>query len=211
MQLNSKNVHYILMGLLALLVVVFIGAVVVGSSKLSKKSQQNVQLKIKSQTAELQLANLEQTKKDVEKYAYFKDIAKTIIPTDKDQAHTVLDIFKIADDAGIVVSKIDFPPSTLGLNAGSSVGTDATSPTSTQKAISQAKPVTAIPGLYSLQLDIFPAENNSVPDEKQITYDKMIDFLRRLENDRRTAQLSQIKIQPGASGFTLTINTFIKP
>lgn len=213
MKLDSKKLRLVLLGFLGLSVVGFAGIIFIGLPILSSKSQQMVQLRVKSQTADTQLSNLEQTKKDVEKYSYFKEVAKTVIPNDKNQAQTVLDIFQIANDSGISIATIDFPPSTLGVGA-SPTGQDATTATSAQNAISQAKPVSGIPGLYSLQLIITPDSGNGVPADKQQTYPKMLDFLSRIEKDRRTAQMTQITIQHAINSqaltFILTINTFIK-
>jgi hypothetical protein len=93
---------------------------------------------------------------------------------------------------------------------------DATSSGSSASAISQAKPVTGIPGLYSLELTITtPSVNNDLPANSQVTYPKMLDFLNRIENNRHTAQITDISIQPSeltqALSFSLTINIFIKP
>lgn len=213
MKLDSKRLRLILFGVMAVSTLLFIAIIYIGTSVLSSKSQQMVALKVKSQTADLQLSNLEQSKKDVEKYSYFKQVAKTVIPNDKNQAQTVLDIFQIADAAGISIQTITFPSSSLGATA-AAVAQDATAAT-TQTAISQAKPVSGIPGLYSLDLTITPQSDKDTPLDKAITYPKMLDFLRRLENDRRTAQVTQINIQPAGTNqaltFNLSLNTFIKP
>jgi hypothetical protein len=213
MKLDSKKLRLILLGLMAVSVLLFIAIIFIGTSALSSKSQQMVALKVKSQTADLQLSNLEQSKKDVEKYSYFKQVAKTVIPSDKNQAQTVLDIFQIADAAGISIQTITFPSGTLGATA-AVAAQDATS-ASTQTAITQAKPVLGIPGLYSLELTITPQSNKDAPPDKAVTYSKMLDFLSRIEKDRRTAQISQIDIQPAGGNqglsFNLSVNTFIKP
>jgi hypothetical protein len=219
--LDSKNLRLLLLAALALSVVLFIATFVLGSSILSSESQKMVDLKVKSQTAQTQLDNLEKAKKQVDKYSFFKQVAATVIPSDKDQADDIVEINKMADQAGIAIQSITFPPSSLGLGAAglpvasSSSATNATA----SKTISQAKPVTGIPGLYSLELDIAPESDTNTPPSKLITYDKMLDFLSRIENNRHTAQISKVEIQPtGASAssnkgfsFSLSINVFIKP
>jgi hypothetical protein len=212
--LDNKKIRRSLIAALALSVVVFIGAIIGGLSVLQSKSQQMVDLKVKSEEADAQLSNLEQTKKDIEKYSYFKDVAKTVIPNDKDQAEAVVEINQIANEAGIAIQSITFPASNLGLKTSSlsSAGQDATSAASKTTAISQAKPVTGIPGLYSLELIITPDATDPAP---LITYQKMLDFLDKIENNRHTAQITNITIQPDPQSekinFTLTINIFIKP
>jgi hypothetical protein len=215
MRLDSKNLRLILISGIALAVVTFLAVAFLGLSIISSKSKAMVNLKAQSQTTDVQLSNLEQSKKEIEKYAYFKTVAKTVIPTDKNQAEAVLEIFQIADNSGISIQSITFPASTLGLRTTTPTPQDATNPSSTQSAITQAKPVSGIPGLYSLELTITPESGSNVPASRQITYSKMLDFLRRIENNRRTAQITQVDIQPAGGSqslsFTLTVNIFIKP
>jgi len=223
--MNSKRFRLVLIGLLLLSVVIFFVTCTFGLNLLRKKSDEMVNLKLKNQTADAQLANLVASKKEVEKYSYFKGVAATVIPNDKNQAQAVLDIFQIAQESNIEILSIKFPNSTLGQKvtptttpAPASSGTDATTPSSTapKKVISQALPVPGVPGLYSLQLSITPQDRPENPAHI-ITYPKMIDFLRRIENNRRTAQITGINIQPSAQGsnggltFELTLNIFIKP
>jgi hypothetical protein len=214
-KLDSKNLRLLLMGGVVLSVVLFLAVALLGLSVLSSKSKELVDLKVQSQTTDKQLSSLEVSKKQVEKYSYFKGVAKTVIPSDKDQAAAVLEIFQTADAAGISIQSITFPASTLGLSTSTSATQDATSSSSAQNAITQAKPVSGIPGLYSLELTITPESGANVPASKQITYPKMLDFLKRIEQSRHTAQITQFNIQPGngnqSLSFTLTINIFIKP
>ena len=213
--MNSKKFRLILIGIFALCVVAFIGLSFLGLSLLKSKSAKMVDLKLKNKTAEAQLANLEISRKDIEKYSYFKEVANTVIPNDKDQAQAVLEIFQMAQAAGIGIQSITFPSSNLGAKTvpSASATTPTTPSTATQKAISQAVPVVGIPGLYSVQLTISPASGPQVAANQQVTYAKMLDFLSRIENNRRTAQITQVNIQPGNGqqiNFSLTINIFIK-
>jgi hypothetical protein len=216
MTLNSKNLRAVLLGLLGLSIILFIAIIFLGLSALGTESRHMVELKVQSQTADGQLSNLEQSKKDIEKYSYFKDVAKSVIPNDKDQAEAVLEINQMADAAGLSIQSITFPASTLGaLPATSSTTQDATASSSTSAAISQAKPVSSIPGLYSLELTITPETGISVPPDKQVSYAKILDFLNRIENNRHTAQITDVNIQPASNNqslsFALSINIFIKP
>lgn len=218
MKIDNKRLSWILLGLLGLSIALFLGVMSIGLSKLSKESKSMVDLKVQSQIADAQLSNLEQTKKDVEKYSFFKDVAKTVIPNDKNQAEAVLEINQMAGQSGISLQSITFPASSLGLRTTTTTTTpaqDATSSAATSNAISQATPVVGIPGLYSLALTITPQSDKDAPPDKLVTYAKMLDFLNRIENNRHTAQITQVSIQPAATGqslgFTLTINIFIKP
>lgn len=180
-----------------------------------------VDLKLQSRVLEDQLENLSKAKKEIVQYDYFKSVAKTVIPSDKDQAQAVLDITKMAQESGILIQSVSFPSSNLGggtTTLGSST-TPSTSTSSTSQALSQAKPVTGIKGLYSLELTITPQTGSDIPPQYQVNYAKLHNFLTKIENNRRTAQITQVSIQPLTTGteanpilnFTLTVNIFIKP
>jgi hypothetical protein len=210
--MNAKRTRLIMFASLGILFVMFIATISVGSSILAQKSKKMVALKLQSSVLDSQLTSLAQAKKDVSQYAYFNEVAETVIPSDKDQAQTVLDIFQLAEQSGIMIQSITFPASTLGTS-----GASATS--SSTKAISQAKSVEGIKGLYSVELNITPLSGAQTPTDKMVTYAKFLDFLGRIESNRRTAQITQVNIQPISNGgdlsqfinFTLTINIFIKP
>jgi hypothetical protein len=211
---SARQLRFLLLGLLGVVVIVFIATAVLGLSNLSRKSAQLVELKLKSKTLDAQLASLGVAKKQVEQYSYFNEVAKTVLPSDKDQAKAVLTIFKLANEANIAIASITFPTSNLGIGSGSASATGSSS-----SAISQAKPVEGINGLYSLQLTIAPETGQIVPEDKVVTYPKFLDFLKRIERDRRTAQITQVSIQPEidnsgptkAITFTLVVNIFMRP
>lgn len=201
-----------MMGCLAAAAVGFIAITALGVSILSRQSQKMVGFKLKDKVLNDQLISLAQAKKQIQQYSYVKSIASEIIPNDKDQAQAVLDIFQIANQSGFGISNISFPASSLGTPAA-----DASS-ASSSAIISQAKPVSGIKGLYSIQLTITPQTGNGVPADQVVTYPKLLNFLDSLERNQRTAQITQLVInqqasvsQQSAIDFTLTVNIFIKP
>ena len=211
--MSTKQNQLAMIGLLAFSVIIFIATSVVGLSILSSKSNKMVSLKLQSKTEEDQLTSLAAAKKQIQKYSYFNEVANSVIPNDKDQAQAVIDIFQMASASGITLQNIIFPASTLGAKA---VATGATGSTpSSISPLSQAKPVSGIPGLYSLQITINPITGPDIPAAQAVTYAKFLDFLNRIEHDRRTAQITQVNIQPQTQGnslnFSLAINIFIKP
>jgi hypothetical protein len=215
--MNSKKVFFVMIGIVVLMSGLVVGAVVVGDTVLRKQSEKLVALKLDTDVVETQQTALVQAKKDVEKYAELESIAKQVVPQDKDQARAVREIISIADQAGVKISSITFPSSNLGQKPAATApasGTSTTTPTAATAApvnpFTQAKPVSGIGGLY--QLDITVVSDTTKP----ATYTRLIDFLGRLEHNRRTAQVSQISIQPHADNrdnlnFTLTLTVYIKP
>lgn len=215
--MDSKRLRLILMGMLAASALLFLVIYFVGASALQSKSKQVVDLKLKSHTTDSQLANFTIAKGEVEKYGYFKQVAKTVIPNDKDQAQAVLDIFQLANESGISIQSITFPASTLGAKS-TPTAKNAQNATS-QSVLSQAKPVDGISGLYSIELTVSPGIDASLSADKKATYPKLLGFLNRIEHNRRTAQVTQVSVQPSGTdagssefiNFSLTINIFIKP
>lgn len=214
MTFSARQLRFLLLGLLGLAIVTFLAILFLGMGTLSKKSSDMVDLKLKSKTLDAQLTSLGVAKKQVEQYSYFNDVARTVLPTDKDQAKAVLAVFQLAKESGIAVASVTFPTSNLGGGAGSASATGSAS-----SAVSQARPVEGIKGLYSLQLTIAPDIALTVPADKVATYPKFLDFLRKIERDRRTAQITEVSIQPRnepslpgqAINFTLIINVFMRP
>jgi hypothetical protein len=218
--MTAKRLRLALLGLLGLGILLFLIIASAGLSKLSAKSKDMVGLKQQSQLLDAQLDSLSGAKKQIQQYGYFKEVAKTVIPADKDQAKAILDISQFAAQTGFLIGGITFPTSTLAGQSTTSVPsttTNAATATPSQ-IISQAKPVSGIPGLYSIDLTITPQTGCEIPSPLQITYPKMINFMRKIEQNRRTAQITQVIISPVINpqcqeqfNFTLTIAIFIKP
>ncbi len=211
--MNSKKMFFVIMGILVILGGLLIASVVVGNQMLQKKSKQLVDLKVENRTLEEQQLSLIRAKKDINEYSDLERTAKVIVPQEKDQARTVREIINIANSAGVNVASVSFPTSTLGQPqakppTSGEGGTPAPAPT--VPPITQVKPVENIKGVYKLEMVIQSDTSNPVP------YTKLIDFLTRLEQNRRTAQVTSINVQPSAKGrnlvtFSVTINVYIKP
>jgi len=212
--MTPRKAFFITLGSFILIVVFSVSGIVLGTSKLKSKSAELVELKLQDRLVEEQEIALIQANKDIEKYQELEAIAKAIVPQDKDQAKTVREIINIAELSKIKISSITFPDSSLGTKQAAPVPTttdgaagDAT-PKIQAPPITQVKPVSGINGLYQLEVTL-------AVDQITPTFNQMIDFLSRLEQNRRTAQVSTISINPGANRnlveFNLTMNVFVKP
>ena len=199
--MKTKQLYQLL---LAGLVIMGFGFIAVGygaEKVLESQSTQLAKLKAQSMSLEDQRSTLTKNKKDIAKYSELNTIAKTIVPQDKDQAEAVREIVKLASDSGISkLSSVTFPASTLG----------TVTPGQKGAALTQVKPVVGITGVYDLQIVIAQDNNNTIP------YSQFITFLQNLEQNRRTAQVSNISVQPDTVNpklvsFSLTIDEFIKP
>jgi len=198
---DNKKLSLILAGVASLLGIGLFASVFFANKLLSTKSVELSKLKAQSQVADELQISLRKNRADIAKYTSLNKIAKTVVPQDKNQAQTVSEIVKIANDSGITkLTSIPFPASTLG-------GTGAAK---AQASLTQVTPVKGIAGVYLLPITITQDSNNTV------RYAQFITFLQKLENNRRTAQVSSISITPDGKNpnnisFTLIVNEYIKP
>lgn len=199
--MDNKKLSLILAGVASLLGIGLFASVFFANKLLSTKSVELSKLKAQSQVADELQISLRKNRADITKYADLNKIAKAVVPQDKNQAQTVSEIVKIANDSGIAkLTSITFPASTLG-------GTGAAK---AQASLTQVTPVKGIAGVYLLPITITQDSNNAV------RYSQFITFLQKLENNRRTAQVSSISITPDSKNpnnisFTLIVNEYIKP
>ena len=216
--MNSRRVYYGLLGLVGILLVGLLAGTYGVNVLLQSRAQKLVDLKTQSQVITSQQIGLAKAKKEVTTYSELNTIARTIVPQDKDQAKAVLEITNLAAESGIPqLSSITFPQSTLGGSAAASTSTSTTTtptptaaPTASKGNLTQLTQVKGLNGVYQLQITIQQSPDNSV------SYDNFLTFLSKLEQNRRTAQVSSISLKPDAKdnakvGFTLVVNEFIKP
>lgn len=190
-----------------------IGAAVLGDSILRRQSDHLVSAKLENKVLDAEQNALNLAKADLERFSELSDIAKQIVPSDKDQAKTTRELVQIADQAGIKIATITFPQSDLGTKKAAPAkkeGDPTVTPAPATSKISQAEPAEGIPGLQQLDITL-------TSDATQTTsYNQLIEFLELLENNRRTSHVKALTITPGASdnstlSFSLTLTVYIKP
>lgn len=198
--IDSRKVH---IGLVVLLVILCAGMLFgahVASSLLASRSQTLVNLKAQNQATDNEKIQLVQDKNEVNKYNSLNQIAESVVPADKNQAETVREITNLASESGISqLSSITFPPSTLG---GSSIKTSS--------GLTQVTAVKGLPGIDELQITITQSNAALVP------YGDFTEFLSKLEQNRRTAEVTSITINPSQKtpnmiAFTLVLEEYLKP
>lgn len=201
--MNSKRLFYTLIGVLVAVVILIGGCVYLGWKHLDKQTSRLSDLKVEASALQDIQQSLAKAKKDIVTYADIEQVTKTVIPQEKDQARTVREIIKIADENSIAISSVGFPPSTLGSKATTgSAATPAAGTTQTQK----------VEGINNVErLEIVVTSDQTKP----VLYSDFIAFLSALEKNRRTAQVTNINIQPLSDNrnrlsFSLTLNVYIK-
>lgn len=216
--MNNRKFYWVMIGMVVLLVVGIFGVAILGNRLLKDESKKLVDLKLQGYLLDEQQQALIRANNDIETYSELEEIAKTVVPQDKDQAKAVTEITKIASDNGIKLASITFPASSLGEKPSKPAATpddsdknnDTATPAPSKPSITQVEPVNGISGVYTMQITI--QQDRSSP----ITYDSFIRFLSQLEKNRRTAHVSTVNIEPQANNrnmliFTITVNVYIKP
>jgi len=209
--MNSKRMFFVLIGCLIATAGIAAAGVFFGDRLLQKSAKKLNDAKLETSVIDEQQNSLAQAKRDIDKYSDLETIAKTIVPQEKDQARTVREIVKFAGEAGVPISSITFPTSELGVDkSGTSTSSSATSKTTGPTPISQVTPVEGIKGVYQMEVTI---QNDK---DKPAKYTSLISFLKKLEQNRRTSQVTDVGIQPDPKNraqitYTMTINVYIKP
>lgn len=211
MILNVKRFTYVMIALTILFCIALVGVGVAGNMLFKKQSDKLNNLRAENQVIKEQEISLIKAKKDIEKYQPLNEIAKSVVPQDKDQAKTVREINAIASRAGIKLEEIAFTSSNLGQNsapAPTTSGESKPAPKTQTAPLSQVKPLDGIKGVYSLEISI---DGGGDP----VSYYRFLQFLELLESNRRTAHVSQISLKPtqNSSGvtFSLKLNAYVKP
>jgi len=209
--MNSKKLYYLLVGLLLLLALGIVGAAYGSDMLFKQESKTLMQQKVTSSTLESKQKQLSKDKKDIERYTELNNISKAIVPKDKDTAQAVREIVNLARESNIPrLTSVTFPASTLGTKVIPTAGTKSSPSSSATNNLTQLTPVIGISSVYNLKITIQQADASAVP------YDTFITFLEKLEQNRRTAQVSSITVTPNSKNpnliaFTLVIDEYIKP
>jgi hypothetical protein len=193
--MSAKKTYWLLLGAVGLSLIALIVCVIIASNLLASQSRHLVKARTESMVLEGKQEQLAKAKSDISKYKDLADIAKSIVPQDKDQAQTVREIVNLAAANGVKLGSITFPTSALG---------DA------KVTHSQLTPVQNIPGVYRLEITVQSDSGSPA------TYTSFINFLDALEHNRRTALVSGITLTPESNdpnklAFTLIVNEYIKP
>ncbi len=192
--MKSKKIYYGLVGLCVVLFIGLAGSVYFGLGVLQDSSEELKQAKIEREVVSNQELSLLQAINEIEEFSELEQVARNVIPQEKDQARTVREIISIANRSGVNINSISFPASDLGEDD--------------ENVISQARPVPGMQGLFELDL--------SVQITQDASFNQFISFLEGLEQNRRTSQVTSVSITPdqnerGQVSFSINLGVFIRP
>lgn len=209
--MNSKQAFFGLLGALALLVIISGGLLYFGLGKLEEKGDRLTKLKLEQAVIDDRKDNLVSAKRDIKAYKPLEQISKSIVPQEKDQVRTVREIYAISEEAGIKISSIQFPASALGEAQKKSTSKKKTS----KKPAAAVNPETTQLLLVEGGADLYAMEIEVQSDtSRPVAYSQVLQFLRSLENNRRTAHVTNITIEPQENRnqvtFSLTLSLYVK-
>lgn len=201
--MTAKRTNFSLIAIVILLCLALVVGARMATSALSDQSQKLITLQLKQASLDNEQSQLNSAKNEINKYSSLATIAKSIVPQDKDQAEAVREIVGIAEKSSISLSSITFPKSDLG----------STAPKAAANSKINLSQLTAVPGLsgvYELPITI------TSDSTRLVSFSQFISFLHQLENNRRTAQVTNVVLTPDTLNssllsFTLSINEYIKP
>lgn len=193
-----------MVGLVVIIAGLSFGGTVAANKLLAKRTNKLNELKLESEIVDRQKQDTVIANVNIDRYAELEQIAKQIVPQDKDQSRAVREIVGLAKDSNITLSSIAFPSSNLGQKTTPTKSKEA----GTANAPSQVKPVKDMSGVYELEIIVRgPAETD---------FPRLIAFLQKLESNRRTSQVSDLTINPDPKDpavltFTMTVKVYLKP
>lgn len=200
--MSNKKIYYVLISVMIVVCGLGLAGVYYGNKLLVNSSAKLNDAKLNTKVIDEQQKLLAQAKQDIAKYSDLETIAKTVVPQEKDQARTVREILKFAEDTNVPITSVTFPASNLGEV---STGKKTSDPN-----LSQLQKVEGINGVYILPITV------SNDTSKQVSYSNLINFLEKLEQNRRTSEVNSIGLTPNPANrsqltYTMTINVYIKP
>jgi len=202
--MTAKKAYFIILTILILAIIGIGGSMYAGTMVVKKTSDKLIQTKLDNIGLDTQEQQFLQSRKVLDKYKTLNQTISKILPKNKDQALAVKELYQIGDETGIVVSKIQFPTSTLAKSK-------ATSTQSSTKTVTQAKQVAGMTGVLGIDISISLQPANG----KSISYDNMLKFLQKVELNRRNMQIKNITVNAdtinGGVTFELTLTIFVKP
>lgn len=208
--MNSKKTFILLVVILFALIIATGGLVYAGINMLTSNGETLVSLKLEHEVLADKQKALVRAKQDIVKYADLEKIAKKIVPQEKDQAITVKEISDIAKESGAPVTSIEFPKIATTPSKTSNSTSKSTSTTSATDK-NQLTAVKSIPGLYEMEITII-----CEMQQPTATYEQIYNFIKGLEHNRRTANITSVQITPykennKLANYSLTLKVYIKP
>ncbi len=190
--MRQKRAYLVMLGVLAATVLIGLAGFYLGEQRLAKRAASIADLKADQQIAQQQIEIYKETEAKVEELSFVKELADDVLPQEKAQAAAVAQLQVLARESGVGVQTISF--------GGSS---DPKSP-----ELSQTNAVDGVTGVRTFQVTL-SLETGS-------TYKEFLNFLQKLERNRRKMQVTSLAITPDSnnrnilSSANLSINVYLR-
>lgn len=202
--MNSKKVFFGMIGLTILLAALFAAGAYQANKLLHSEGEILLNLKLADAVLDKRDSALLQAKKDISEYSSLEEVTKSIVPQEKDQASTIAEVSQMARESGIALGSIEFPSSELGQISNKK---GAKIPDQNKTQLTE---LSDLKGVYAMKITINSLQN------RPVRYEQIISYLKLLESSRRTAQVTDITIQPNTGNsnlfdFSIVLNTYVRP
>lgn len=198
--MTPKKFFYVLLGLLAIIIVVFGLGFKFGLAKIDEEKEDIATVKAQISAVDEKLAITIATQTKLEQLDFIDAIANEVLPQEKFQPELVSQIYKLADQNDITIVSMTFSNQNITESGGAVV----------IPKVTQATPLKDAPGVYTLPVVL--NANGS--------YDDLLNLLEDIETNRRKMQVQSIKITPvkdsdgrltGRFTLTITLDVYVKP
>lgn len=204
--MNSKRFYFVLLACIVILAALFVGGAYQSTKLLQKEGDTLVKKKLEKTVLDKKIDNLHKSKRSLTELQNLSQLTSSIIPKDKDQARTIVEIDNLAKAANIKLGSIEFPASNLG----NVTKQGKKSNTVTDNTLTQLTELSDLKGVYVMDVTINSVSKSPVP------YSRLIAFLEGLEKNRRTAQVVSVSITPDTDdinnvSFNIILQAYVKP
>lgn len=200
--MTPKRMFFVMLGAVVLLLSLASGGYYYTRQQLKEKSVSLSKLKADIDAIDDSVADAKKVLQQYDDLSFIDNIANDVLPPEKIQSDLVEQIYILANEAGVTVRTVTFT---------SPGGKPTSDPTLTQTV-----PLEGISGVYALTATLGYESN---------TYNNLVNFLKKLEGNRRKLQISSIVINPtresieGGGNATqvigyqgsLELNVYIRP
>lgn len=189
--MTVKRVHQILVVLVVASAVVTVLGLYFANSKLTKLAEETATKKAEIQITQNQIKAYERTKETVDSLDYVEELAQKVLPESKDESSIVAELSQFALRSRLAVEQITFNE-VVKSTAKTKDKTSATIP----------KGVSVVPITVQLKAGG--------------TYENLLNFLKSIEGNQRTMQVSNITLSPDEedrtklSQITVAINLYTR-
>jgi len=179
---KQKRTFFVLSFLLILIIGGIIGSTFYAVGYMRKKSQAISDIKAQNDLFDERSVAAQVSKKQLVQYKSFDAVADRILPKDKAQSNSLVELNKLANNQGLNVLAITYSD---GKPAAGTAATTTT--TTTAPKLSQTFPVDGLPNILGMQVNV--TYSNAIP------YAKLLSYLDSIEKNQRKIQVTSLELQ----------------